>query len=140
MSRPTIIALMCGALALGGAFVAGCGSSDKKASTTPAAPAGSTSGTTATPATPGTPATGAVNVVMQNNLFSPEEIKVKVGQKIHWTNNDPYPHNVTAKNGAFKSGNLNGGKTFDFTAKKVGRIPYVCTIHSGQKGAIVVTA
>jgi plastocyanin len=132
MSRPTIIALS--ALALGGAFIAGCGSDDKKASTTPAAPA------TSTPAaTPGA-ATGAVNVVMQNNLFSPEDIKVKVGQKIHWTNNDPYPHNVTAKNGAFKSGNLNGGKTFDFTAKKVGRIPYVCTIHSGQKGAIVVTA
>jgi plastocyanin len=64
---------------------------------------------------------------------------VKVGEKIHWTNNDPYPHNVTAKNGAFKSGNLDGGKTFDFTAKKAGRIPYVCTIHSGQKGAIVVS-
>ncbi len=134
MSRPTIIALTCGALALGGAFVAGCGSDDKKASTLPVAPA------TSTPATPGAPATDAVNVVMQNNLFSPEDIKVKVGQKIHWTNNDPYPHNVTAKNGAFKSGNLDGGKTFDFTAKKVGRIPYVCTIHSGQKGAIVVTA
>ena len=133
MSRPTIIALS--TLALGGAFIAGCGSDDKKASTTPAAGAPAT-----TPAaTPGT-AAGAVNVVMQNNLFSPEEIKVKVGQKIHWTNNDPYPHNVTAKNGAFKSGNLDGGKTFDFTAKKTGRIPYVCTIHSGQKGAIIVSA
>lgn len=136
MSRPTTIAITCGALALAGAFVAGCGGDDKNASTTPAAPAAPAT----PPATPGTPATGAVNVVMQNNLFSPEEIKVKVGQKIHWTNNDPYPHNVTAKNGAFKSGNLDGGKTFDFTAKKVGRIPYVCTIHSGQKGAIVVTA
>ena len=134
MSRPTIIALS--VLALGGAFIAGCGGDDKKASTTPAAPAASAT----TPATPGSPATGAVNVVMQNNLFSPEEIKVKVGQKIHWTNNDSYPHNVTAKNGAFKSGNLDGGKTFDFTAKKIGRIPYVCTIHSGQKGAIVVSA
>jgi plastocyanin len=134
MSRPTTIAITCGALALAGAFVAGCGGDDKKASTAPAAPPAAT-----TPAT-GAPSTGDVNVVMQNNLFSPEDIKVKVGQKVHWTNNDPYPHNVTAKNGAFKSGNLDGGKTFDFTAKKVGRIPYVCTIHSGQKGAIVVTA
>ena len=136
MSRPTIIALTCGALALCGAFVAGCGGDDKKASTT--APAAGAPATTPA-ATPGA-ATGAINVVMQNNLFSPEKIKVKVGQKIHWTNNDPYPHNVTAKNGAFKSGNLDGGKTFDFTAKKIGRIPYVCTIHSGQKGTIVVSA
>ena len=112
------------------------GGDDKKASTT--APAAGAPATTPA-ATPGA-ATGAINVVMQNNLFSPEKIKVKVGQKIHWTNNDPYPHNVTAKNGAFKSGNLDGGKTFDFTAKKIGRIPYVCTIHSGQKGTIVVSA
>ena len=136
MPRPITIALSCGALALGGAFAAGCGDDDKDAVTTlPVTPPASTTGD----ATPGTTAAGTVNVVMQNNLFAPEEIKVKVGQKIHWVNNDPYDHNVVAKNGAFKSKNLVAKATFDYTAKKAGRIPYVCTIHSGQKGTVVVT-
>jgi plastocyanin len=138
MPRPITIALSCAALALGGVLVAGCGGGDDKkdAATTPAA---GTPATTTGDAAPGQTAAGAVNVVIQNNLFAPEDIKVKVGQKIHWVNNDPYDHNVRAKNGAFKSKNLVGKATFDYTAKKPGRIPYVCTIHSNQKGAIVVT-
>jgi plastocyanin len=135
MSRPIIIALSCGALACGGAFVAGCGGDDNKDSAT-TLPVGST------PATTGAPAkAGAVTVVMQNNLFSPEKITVKVGQQIHWTNNDSYPHNVTAttKDAGLQSKNINGGGTFDFTAKKPGTINYICTIHSGQKGSIRIT-
>jgi plastocyanin len=64
------------------------------------------------------------DVAMQNNLFSPVQISVKVGQKIHWTNNDGYPHNVTATKGAtFRSDNVD----------------YVCTIDPGQTGTITVT-
>jgi plastocyanin len=137
MSRRIPIVLSCGALALGGAF-AGCGSDKNSdngsAATNEAAPA-----QTSTQASNNTPA-GAVNVVMQNNQFAPHTIKVKVGQKIHWVNNDSYPHNVTATKGAnFKSDFINGGGTFDYTAKKVGKIDYLCTIHSGQTGTIVVT-
>lgn len=135
MSRPIIIVLSCGALGLGGAFVAGCGGGDKGkgSASTPAA-------ATTTPATPGSTKAGTTNIVMQNNLFAPDKITVKVGEKIHWTNNDPYDHNVTATKGEnFKSKNLGGGKTFDYTVDKAGTINYVCTIHSGQKGTIVVT-
>jgi plastocyanin len=135
MSRRIPTALCCGALALGGALVAGCGSDSNKdngaAATSDAAPAA----TTQAPAE-----AGAVNVVMQNNEFAPAAIKVKVGQKIHWVNNDSYPHNVTATKGDnFKSGTVNGGKTFDYKADKAGKIDYVCTIHSGQNGTITVT-
>jgi plastocyanin len=134
MSRPIILALSCGALACGGAFVAGCGGGDNKDSAT-TLPVGSTPATTAAPA-----AAGAVTVVMQNNLFSPEKVTVKVGQQIHWSNNDSYPHNVTATKGAtFKSKSIDGGGTFDFTPKKPGTIDYVCTIHSNQNGSIRVT-
>jgi plastocyanin len=137
MSRRIPIVLSCGALALGAAF-AGCGSDDKSddgaAATNEAAPA-----QTSTQPSNNT-AAGSVNVVMQNNQFAPRAIKVKVGQKIHWVNNDSYPHNVTATKGEdFKSGDVNGGGTFDYTADKVGKVDYVCTIHSGQSGTILVT-
>jgi plastocyanin len=140
MSRRISIVLSCGALALGGAVAAGCGSDNTSdngaAATNGATPAQTQTQTQASNNT----APGTINVVMQNNQFAPHTIKVKVGQKIHWVNNDPYPHNVTATKGDdLKSDNINGGGTFDYTADKPGRIDYVCTIHSGQSGTIVVT-
>lgn len=138
MSRRIPIVLSCGALAAGGAFAAGCGSDDNSnsggAATRDAAPA-----QTQTQAASSNQS-GTVDVVMQNSQFAPKVIRVKVGQKIHWVNDDGYAHNVTATKGdTFKSDNINGGGTFDYTPDKAGRIDYVCTIHSGQSGTIVVT-
>ncbi len=135
MSRRIITALSCGALAIGGAFVAGCGDDDSGSAgtTTEAAPA---STATAPAASEG----ATVEVSMKNNKMIPEEITATVGQKIMWTNDDPYPHNVTATDGAdFQSDNLDGGATYEYTPTKTGNIDYVCTIHSGQRGSITVT-
>jgi plastocyanin len=83
---------------------------------------------------------GVGEVAMRDSRFAPEQITVKVGQTIHWTNKDGYPHDVTATNGAaFKSGTVSGGGSYDYTPDKAGTIDYVCTIHPGQKGTITVT-
>jgi plastocyanin len=133
MSRRIILALSCGALALGGAFVAGCGSDKTKDS-------GGASTTDAPATTPAAAEGGTANVAIQNNRFAPDKITVKVGQKIHWTNNDGYVHNVTATKGeTFQSDSIDGGGTFDYTPEKAGTIDYVCTIHSGQSGTITAT-
>jgi plastocyanin len=133
MSRRIILAVSCGALALGGALVAGCGSDNKSSS-------GSGATTDAAPATtPAAAATGTINVVAQSNQFSPGKITAKVGQKIVWKNNDSYPHNVTATKGETFQSPLNAGGTFSYTVDKPGTINYVCTIHSGQSGTITVT-
>jgi plastocyanin len=125
MSRRIILALSCGALALAGC---GGGKKDSGAATTPV-----------TPTAAATPSTGTVLVLMQANKFAPDKITVHVGQKIHWQNNDSYPHTVTADdNKLFASDPIKGGGTFDYTAKKIGKIPYICTIHSGQTGTITV--
>ena len=77
---------------------------------------------------------------MKDIQFLPHDITVKVGQKIHWTNGDTAPHNVTATKGAdFGSDTINKGGTYDYTPTKAGVIDYVCTIHSGQDGTITVT-
>jgi plastocyanin len=134
MPRRFITALSCGALALGGAFVAGCGSDNKdsasksSAATTPttAATAGSTKGS-------------VIEVSMKDNTFVPETITARVGQTIKWTNDDSYPHNVTATKGEdFQSDNIDGGGTYEYKLDKAGTIKYVCTIHSGQRGEIRV--
>jgi plastocyanin len=137
MSRRIITALSCGALALGGAFVAGCGNDSNDTGSTPSTPAAAPAATATLPATP----EGAtVEVSMKNSKFVPEQITAKVGQKIKWTNDDGYAHNVTAVKGAdFQSDNVDGGGIYEYTPTKAGTIDYVCTIHSGQRGTITVT-
>jgi plastocyanin len=133
MSRRIITALSCGALALGGAFVAGCGSDNNDNGSAPKT-------TTTTGTTAGATKGSVVEVSMKNNLFVPETITAKVGQTIKWTNDDPYPHNVTATKGEdFQSDNIDGGGTYEYKLDKAGTIDYVCTIHSGQRGTITVT-
>jgi plastocyanin len=77
---------------------------------------------------------------MKDIQFKPENVTVKVGQTVTWTNDDPVAHTVTAKSGAdFDSGTVSPGGRFAFAAKKAGKISYVCTIHPNQKGTITVS-
>lgn len=137
MPRLPITALAC--LALAGGVIAGCGDDKKTESKPAAAPPPAKTATTPAPSSAATANT--VQVSMKQIKFIPENVTVKVGQKILWTNNDgQIPHTVTATKGAtFDSGNVAGGGTFDYTPTKAGTIDYVCTIHSGQTGSITVT-
>jgi plastocyanin len=127
-------------LALGGALAAGCGSSssssNSSSASTPAASAPATSTPAAAPATGG----GTVAVSMKNIQFSPKSVTAKVGQSIKWTNDDSVDHNVTATSGeTFKSKNFGQGATYAYKLDKAGTIKYVCTIHPGMEGTIIVT-
>jgi plastocyanin len=120
-------------LALGALAFAGCGSSGSSSSS-------SSSPTPAPASTPATTGGGAVAVSMKNIAFAPKSVTVKVGQKITWTNDDTVAHNVTAKSGAsFASSTFNQGGTYSYTPTKAGTISYVCTIHPGMDGTIIVT-
>jgi len=135
MSGRIITALSCGALALGGALVTGCGDDNKdsgSAETTTAAPP--------TTAAQGDAKKSVIAVSMKANKFIPEKITGKVGQTVEWKNDDPYPHNVVATKGEdFQSDNFGGGGTYKYKLDKAGKISYVCTIHSGMVGTITVT-
>ncbi len=126
-------------LALGGALVAGCGgsssSSSKSSSNSTPAAAPATSTPAAAPA-----GGGASAVKMQNIQFAPKSLTVKVGQTVKWTNDDSVDHNVIATSGAtFKSSTVAAGSTYSFKITKAGTIQYVCTIHPGMTGTLVVT-
>ena len=126
-------------LALGGALVAGCGgsssSSSKSSSNSTPAAAPATSTPAAAPA-----GGGGGPVKMQNIQFAPKSLTVKVGQTVKWTNDDSVDHNVIATSGAtFKSNTFGQGATFSHKLAKAGTIKYVCTIHPGMTGTLVVT-
>ncbi len=129
---PRILAILAAATLVA---ATGCGSSSSSSSSS--APAATTPATT-TAAAP--TAAGTTAVTMQNIAFSPPVVSVKVGHTVKWTNEDSVAHNVTATQGAtFKSDNFGKGGTFTWKADKAGTVSYVCTIHPGMNGKIVVT-
>jgi plastocyanin len=127
-------------LALGGALAAGCGSSSSSSSNSSSASTPAATPANSTPAAAPAAGATALAVSMKNIQFAPKSVTAKVGQTIKWTNNDSVDHNVTAKSGAtFKSSNFGQGGTYSFKPTKAGTITYVCTIHPGMDGTIIVT-
>jgi plastocyanin len=70
--------------------------------------------------------------------FKPATVTVKAGQEVTWTNHDPAEHTVTQEGGGFDSGTMAGGATFKATFDQPGEYRYICELHPGMKGRVVV--
>jgi plastocyanin len=89
----------------------------------------------------GTSRAAAPNVVVMRNIaFNPQTIHAKVGQTITWINRDDAPHNVTYSSGPrfASSATFTNGESFRLKLTKAGTIRYMCTVHPGMNGTIVV--
>jgi plastocyanin len=95
---------------------------------------------TTTTAAPTTTAAGAAfEVVMESFSFTPAEITVPAGATVTWVNRHGARHDVVAADGAFASPLFGNGETFSFTFTAPGEYPYVCSIHPGMEGTVIVT-
>ena len=95
----------------------------------------------------GTPTT--LQVSIQEYSFSPNDITVKVGQLIQWTNDGTISHTVTS--GSFGSGQLSpatggggyyggsAGGTYSNSFSTPGTYNYHCANHPQMTGTITVT-
>ena len=83
-----------------------------------------------------------VNIEVGDSFFQPQVVIVNVGDTVVWTvTATRFPHDVTAKDGAFVSPRmLRTGATFSWTATAPGTYEYVCTIHErmGHVGTLIV--
>lgn len=86
----------------------------------------------------GPPAPKTASVSLANKSFSPRSVTISVGGTVTWSNKDDMPHNVTSTSGAFRSPIFNRGGTYKQTFAKPGTYPYLCTLHSGMSGTVVV--
>jgi len=73
-------------------------------------------------------------VEVVDSAFEPEELEVSVGTTVVWTHTGSLPHTVTADGGAFDSGDMSSGDTFEYTFEEPGTYPYYCTYHGGEGG------
>jgi plastocyanin/cytochrome c553 len=77
-------------------------------------------------------------VAIDGTSFAPAALTVHLGETVTWINKDPFPHNVTSSSGSFRSGDLAPDAQWRFQATKPGTFAYVCTLHPGMKGTLVV--
>ena len=82
--------------------------------------------------------THGVAVVIDNFVFGPERLTVKVGTTVTWNNHDDIPHTVAAKDRAFKSKVMDTDESYSFTFATPGEYTYFCSLHPHMTGTIVV--
>jgi plastocyanin len=136
-------ALLCACLALA-LVAAGCGSDNKKSSNSSNGGGGAAAPAKTTTSGGGSSAGGggkSVKVTLKNTAFNPATVTVAKGGTVTWTNEDSVGHDVTAKDGSFKSGSpgsLTNGKSYSYKFAKAGNFKYVCTVHPGMEGDVTV--
>jgi plastocyanin len=77
-------------------------------------------------------------VWMSAHSFDPVSLEVDPGTTIRWVNTSTVTHNVVSGTGLF-SEVLNPGQATSFTFNSPGTFNYVCTLHPGMSGSIIVT-
>jgi len=84
------------------------------------------------------PAAAPGIVIARNFMFAPASITVKAGTTVTWTNRDQEPHTIVSVTGLFRSAALDTNESFSYKFDRPGTYPYLCTIHAGMVGTIVV--
>lgn len=79
-------------------------------------------------------------VKIDNFTYNPQQLTVKAGTTVVWTNHDDIPHTVTSKTALFKSNALDTDEKFSFTFTTPGSYAYFCALHPHMTGTIVVEA
>ena len=81
-----------------------------------------------------------MQVAIDNFTFGPQQLTVKSGTTVTWTNRDDIPHTVTSDKLAFRSNALDTDDKFSFTFTTPGTYKYFCSLHPHMTGTIVVEA
>ena len=132
MARPaTTMRRLVGPLLLVAAVAIIAAACNGTGSTAYGAPASTAATTTA--------ATAPNAATIKGFSFQPDVLKVKVGAKVTWTNDDTVAHTVTADTNSFASGNLQPGGSFSFAFTRPGTYAYHCSIHPSMHGSVIVT-
>ncbi|OPY30836.1 MAG: Halocyanin precursor [Methanocella sp. PtaU1.Bin125] len=76
-------------------------------------------------------------VTIINFAFDPGTVTIARGDTVSWTNQDSTVH--TVKFGSDESSAFRKGQSYSRTFNDAGTFDYVCGIHPGMKGKVIVT-
>jgi|SRR3954452_2552853 plastocyanin len=86
------------------------------------------------------PAASTRTVVLRDIAFTPQKVTIRRGDCVRWRWNDRgTSHNVTSRGKArFKSSPIKSTGTYSVRFRRRGTYLYVCTLHPGMAGRVVV--
>ena len=93
-----------------------------------------------TKAAPSAADTAQYTIAIKDFQFTPRDLKIPVGTRVTWVNQDEEPHKVAEVNSAFTSQPLDTDGKFTYEFDKPGTFEYFCTLHPRMTGKIVVEA
>ena len=76
-------------------------------------------------------------VHIDNFVFEPAQLALKVGQTVTWTNRDDIPHTVVCA-GKFRSKTMDTDGAFTFSFTTAGEYKYFCSLHPHMQGVVKV--
>ncbi len=71
-------------------------------------------------------------------VFQPVRSKVKAGTKVTFTNDGKVPHDATAEDGSWTTGEIAPGQSATVTIAKPGAYTYICKDHPWSYGQLIV--
>ena len=87
---------------------------------------------------------GAPGCEETNECYAPAELTISSGTIVIWENDDAAAHLATSgtpdggPDGAFDSGMIMGGDSFEFEFTEKGEFPYYCIVHPWMVGTVTV--
>ena len=87
-----------------------------------------------------TSAESNAKVSIANFAFTPEEITIRPGESVTWTNDDGAPHGLKFHDGAQGTDLLLPGASFSRRFDQPGTYDYNCSVHPYMTGRVVVRA
>jgi quinohemoprotein ethanol dehydrogenase len=79
-----------------------------------------------------------VRTAYNENAFLPTRIKVTAGAKVTWTNTGKEPHNATAQDGSWTTGEIAAGQSASITFATAGSFTYIDKDHPWAYGQVNV--
>jgi plastocyanin len=86
----------------------------------------------------GKPGTPTLTVAIHDESFEPKSIHIAPGTTVAWVNRGTHDHTVTSQDGNWDSGEIGPDGTYSARFKKPGTYHYLCDLHEGMQGTIVV--
>jgi plastocyanin len=95
------------------------------------------------PTQPPPPGGRTVRVRVDDNVYKPKKLRIRVGTTVEWRNDGRNEHNVLPDRGKrFGTPELAPGATYSYRFDKPGRYGYYCSFHgapkTGQYGTVKV--
>lgn len=77
-------------------------------------------------------------VVISGMQFVPQVLEVSAGDTVVWINKDAFPHNASATDNSFRSGEMPTNGAWQLKAARKGSVSYICTLHPTMKARLIV--